>query len=187
MATPNEPEPDIAEQLCRAITSWINRAAPRIRDEMCVAKLEIALSSPGGDDDGRLLLDYTIDETVISDRGSGLVTGQRFDPIPAPAPIVAAAPLDLAQAEADCYRLFDALLDLRRVNHFTSIQLHGDTEARALRSWAAGRGFSIVESADTIELTPPDSAECGWMVVAHLPAVEPPASPAVDPMDEVVF
>lgn len=84
MATPNEP--DLAESLRGYITAWVERVGPRIRDEMCVAAITIRLDQPQGEDDGTLYLDYTIDETITADRSGGRVTGQRFDPIPAPLP-----------------------------------------------------------------------------------------------------
>lgn len=84
MATPNEP--DLAESLRGYITAWVERVAPRIRDEMCVAAITIRIDQPQGEDDGTLYLDYTIDETITADRSGGRVTGQRFDPIPAPLP-----------------------------------------------------------------------------------------------------
>lgn len=78
----NEPTPDIADILRRYITSWVDRVAPRCRDEMALAKIEITLCQPQGDEDGGLVLDFTIDETVTADRSSGRVAGQRFDPVP---------------------------------------------------------------------------------------------------------
>lgn len=76
--------PDLAETLRRYVTAWIDRVAPRIRDEMALAKLEIVLSQPQGEEDGTLYLEFAIDETVTSDRSGGRVTGQRFDPLPPP-------------------------------------------------------------------------------------------------------
>lgn len=75
-------DPDLAERLRRYVTDWVNRVAPRIRDEMALAKLEIVLSQPQGEDDGTLYLDFTIDETVTADRSGGRATGHRFDPEP---------------------------------------------------------------------------------------------------------
>lgn len=77
---------DLTATLQRYLADWVNRVAPRIRDEMALAKLEIVLSQPQGEDDGTLYLDASVDETVTMDRSGGRVTGQRFDPLPAPAP-----------------------------------------------------------------------------------------------------
>jgi hypothetical protein len=189
MATPTEPEPDIAEQLRRRVTEWVTRLAPRLRDEMCVTELKITLSTPGGDDEGRLLLDYTVDETTISERGSGVVTGQRFDPIPAPRVEAVARPIAWPASEPnDHYALFDALLARRARNPLTSIQLHGNAEAAALRSWATERGFPVLSLESTVELTPPESAAFGWMIVVHLDPEGPPAGSDVHPTgDGVAF
>lgn len=70
---------DLAEALRRYVTDWIARSAPRIRDEMCVARLEIRLQMPQGEDDGTLYLDYAIDETITADSAGGRVTGLQFD------------------------------------------------------------------------------------------------------------
>lgn len=198
MATPNEPDADdLAESLRRYVTAWVARVGPRVRDEMCVAAINIRLDQPQGEEDGTLYLDYTIDETSTADRSGGRVTGQRFDPNPAPRAAGQHAnesadgfehpvAMDAVTGEAGCHRLFDALLELRRANPLTSIQLHGLAEAQALRSWAAARGLPVVDSpvdgVDTVEFTPPDSAAFGWMVVAHFG--EPPAEP---PLGEVAF
>lgn len=77
--------PDLAETLRRYVTAWVDRVAPRIRDEMALAKLEIVLSQPQ-EDDGLLYLDYRIDETVTADSSGARVIGHRFDPSPPPAP-----------------------------------------------------------------------------------------------------
>lgn len=71
--------PDLAELLRGYVTDWIARSAPRIRDEMCVAKLEIRLQMPQGEEDGTLYLDYAIDETITADSAGGRVTGLRFN------------------------------------------------------------------------------------------------------------
>lgn len=75
---------DLGGLLGRYVAGWVVRSALRIRDEMCVAKLEIRLLMPQGEDDGTLYLDYTIDETITADSAGGRVTGLRFDPQPEP-------------------------------------------------------------------------------------------------------
>lgn len=68
-------EPDLVEQLRRRVTEWVARVAPRVRDEQAMAKLEITLHQPQGDDDGTLYLDFEIVETCVPVSGGGRVTG----------------------------------------------------------------------------------------------------------------
>jgi hypothetical protein len=51
---------------------------------MCLASITIRLDQPQGEENGTLYLDFTIDETITAERSGGRVTGQRFDPSPAP-------------------------------------------------------------------------------------------------------
>lgn len=73
---------DLVNDLSAYVSAWVDRVAPRIRDEMALAKLEIVLSQPQSEEDGTLYLDFAIDETITADRSGARVTGHRFDPEP---------------------------------------------------------------------------------------------------------
>lgn len=73
---------DLTSALTDYVAAWVDRVAPRIRDEMALAKLEIVLTQPQSEEDGTLYLDFSIDETVTADRSGARVTGHRFDPEP---------------------------------------------------------------------------------------------------------
>jgi len=73
-------DPDLVEQLRRRVTDWVHRVAQRVRDEQSLAKLEIALQQPQGDDDGTLYLDFEVVETTVPSSGGGRVAGVPFDP-----------------------------------------------------------------------------------------------------------
>jgi hypothetical protein len=69
------PDPDLVAKLSKRIAEWVDRVAPRIRDEQALAKLEITLHQPQGDDDGTLYLDFEIVETTVPSSGGGRISG----------------------------------------------------------------------------------------------------------------
>lgn len=59
----NTPEPTLEEQLHKVVSTWLARVAPKLRDESFdYASIKIRLTFPQGDDDGKLYLDYAVEE-----------------------------------------------------------------------------------------------------------------------------
>jgi hypothetical protein len=56
----------------------VKRAGARLTNECSVAKLEIILQQPQGDDDGTLYLDSEVIETAVATEMSGRVPPVRF-------------------------------------------------------------------------------------------------------------
>lgn len=77
-------EPDtLRGKLHAVVDRWLGLHATRLKDELDYAMIKISIHDPGGDDDGTLYLDFTIEEenAFTSEQwnhGGGRVTGATF-------------------------------------------------------------------------------------------------------------
>lgn len=79
-----ERESTLEEQLHAAVSKWIARVAPKLREESYdFSSLEITIRQPQADDDGTLVLDWSFDEkshfsSDVDMNGGGRVPGLRL-------------------------------------------------------------------------------------------------------------
>lgn len=76
-------EPTLVERLHAVIDRWVALNAPRLKDELDYATIEITIDDPGGLDDGTLHVDYRVEEKTSfqSERwnhGGGCVPGVEY-------------------------------------------------------------------------------------------------------------
>jgi hypothetical protein len=75
-----EHDPDLAVELLGVLRRWIDREAPRLRDQRAdVAELKIRLQQPQEALDGSLYLQYDTEETSATSGLGGAVPGVPFE------------------------------------------------------------------------------------------------------------